>query len=67
LSGSPLGSPVTTALMLDFCERHGIAPVTELSPLSKANEALAHLAAGKARQGLRTTFSGLTHHFFLRF
>jgi alcohol/geraniol dehydrogenase (NADP+) len=49
LSGSPLGSPVTTALMLDFCERHGIAPVTELFPLSKANEALAHLAAGKAR------------------
>jgi alcohol/geraniol dehydrogenase (NADP+) len=49
LSGSPLGSPATTATMIDFCARHGIAPVTETFPLNQVNEALAHLEAGKAR------------------
>jgi uncharacterized zinc-type alcohol dehydrogenase-like protein len=49
MSGSPLGSPATTAEMLDFCARHGIAPVTETFPMTKVNEALAHLRAGKAR------------------
>lgn len=49
LSGSPLGSPVTTADMLAFCARHKIAPVTETFPLSKVNDALDHLRAGKAR------------------
>ena len=49
LSGSPLGSPATTADMLAFCARHGIAPVTETFPLSKVNDALAHVRAGKAR------------------
>lgn len=49
LSGSPLGSPATTRKMLDFCARHGIAPVTEHFPMSKVNDAVAHLAAGKAR------------------
>lgn len=49
LSGSPLGSPATTATMLDFCARHAIEPVTEMFPMSQVNEALAHLRAGKAR------------------
>ena len=49
VSGSPLGSPATTARMLDFCVRHGIEAVTEHFPLSRVNEALEHLAAGKAR------------------
>ncbi|MBH8566620.1 NAD(P)-dependent alcohol dehydrogenase [Nostoc sp. CENA67] len=49
LSGSPLGSPVTTADLLAFCARHKIGPVTETFPMSKVNEALAHLRAGKAR------------------
>jgi uncharacterized zinc-type alcohol dehydrogenase-like protein len=49
VSGSPLGSPTTTAAMLEFCVRHQIAPVTERFPLSKVNDALAHLRAGKAR------------------
>jgi alcohol/geraniol dehydrogenase (NADP+) len=49
ISGSPLGSPATTAKMLDFCSRHEIAPVTEMFPMSKVNEALEHLRAGKAR------------------
>ncbi|UCF67252.1 MAG: NAD(P)-dependent alcohol dehydrogenase [Acidobacteriota bacterium] len=49
VSGSPLGSPATTRRMLEFCSRHAIAPVTENFPMSEVNEALAHLASGKAR------------------
>lgn len=49
ISGSPLGSPATTGDMLEFCARHGIAPMVEKFPLSRVNEALAHLRAGKAR------------------
>jgi len=49
VSGSPLGSPATTTMMLDFCARHGIEAVTEHFPMSEANEALDHLRAGKAR------------------
>lgn len=49
VSASPLGSPATTAQMLDFCSRHAIAPVVETFPMSEANEAIEHLASGKAR------------------
>ncbi len=49
ISGSPLGSPATTAKMLAFCARHTIAPTIEKFPLSCVNEALEHLRAGKAR------------------
>ncbi|MFM8788898.1 MAG: NAD(P)-dependent alcohol dehydrogenase, partial [Chthoniobacterales bacterium] len=49
ISASPLGSPTTTADMLDFCARHNIAPVVEEFPMSKINDALAHLDSGKAR------------------
>lgn len=49
LSGSPLGSPATTQTMIDFCARHGIAPMVEEFPLSKANDAMARLHSGKAR------------------
>ncbi len=49
VGGSPLGSPATTAQMLEFCARHKIAPVTENFPLSRINAALDHLRAGKAR------------------
>lgn len=49
LSASPVGSPPTTARMLAFCARHDIAPVVEVFPLSRVNDALAHLRAGKAR------------------
>jgi len=48
-SGSPLGSPATTDIMLQFSARHGIAPTTETFAMSRANEALEHLRAGKAR------------------
>jgi uncharacterized zinc-type alcohol dehydrogenase-like protein len=49
ISGSPLGSPATVVKMLDFCARHRIAPVTEFFPMSRVNDALEHLRAGKAR------------------
>jgi len=49
ISGSPLGSPSTTAKMITFCARHGIAPTIETFPMSRVNEALEHLRAGKAR------------------
>ena len=49
ISGTPSGAPGVVATMLEFCARHGIKPVTEEFPMSKANEALAHLEAGKAR------------------
>lgn len=49
ISASPVGSPVTTATMLDFCARHEIAPVVEEFPMSKVNEAFDHLESGKAR------------------
>jgi uncharacterized zinc-type alcohol dehydrogenase-like protein len=35
--------------MIEFCARHQILPVTELFPMSRVNEALAHLRAGQAR------------------
>ena len=49
VSGSPTGAPVTISDMLEFAARHKIAPRVEHFPLTKANDALAHLAAGKAR------------------
>ena len=49
VSGSPLGSPETTRKMLEFCVQHDILPQTELFPMSKVNDALKHLKAGKAR------------------
>ena len=35
--------------MLEFCGTHDINAVTEHFPMSRANEALAHLHEGKAR------------------
>jgi alcohol/geraniol dehydrogenase (NADP+) len=49
VSGSPSGAPATVNAMLEFCARHGVAPVTEDFPMSHANEAFDHLKAGKAR------------------
>lgn len=49
ISGSPVGSPTRTATMLEFCARHGIAPAIEEFPMSRVNEAMEHLRAGKAR------------------
>jgi uncharacterized zinc-type alcohol dehydrogenase-like protein len=49
VSGSPLGSPATTGRMLEFCRRHAIKPQIETFPMSRVNDALEHLRAGKAR------------------
>ena len=49
VSGSPAGSPVAIATMLDFASRHNVAPQTEHFPMSQINEAFARLESGKAR------------------
>ncbi len=49
ITGSPTGSPSALDQMLDFSARHGVAPVTELFPMSRVNDALEHLRSGKAR------------------
>jgi uncharacterized zinc-type alcohol dehydrogenase-like protein len=49
ISGSPTGSPSMLSAMLDFAARHDIKPKVEHFPMSKVNEALAHLEQGKAR------------------
>lgn len=49
VTGSPSGAPGTVATMLEFCARHGIAPITEEFPLTKVNEAFERMEAGKAR------------------
>ena len=49
LSGSPLGSPATIRQMLDFCERHDIAPQIETMPMSRIDEAFQRLRDGKPR------------------
>jgi uncharacterized zinc-type alcohol dehydrogenase-like protein len=49
IGGSPVGSPSTQVQMLDLAARHGVAPITESFPMSKANEALDRLRSGKLR------------------
>ena len=49
VSGSPVGGPATNRRMLRFFARHDIRPRVEVFPMSKANEALAHLRAGRPR------------------
>lgn len=49
ISGSPLGSPATTAKMLDFCARHQIAPLVEEFPMAEVNAALDRLEHGSPR------------------
>ncbi len=49
IGASPTGGPAVILSMLEFCTRHQIGPLVEEYPLSKVNEALEHLDAGKAR------------------
>jgi uncharacterized zinc-type alcohol dehydrogenase-like protein len=49
VSGSPTGAPAIMSSMLDFAARHDIVPQVEHFPLNKVNDAIEHLAAGKAR------------------
>lgn len=52
LGGSPVGSPATIVKMLEFAQRHKIAPVTETFPMSRINEAFERLHSGKTRYRL---------------
>jgi alcohol/geraniol dehydrogenase (NADP+) len=52
ISGSPLGSPATTAKMLDFAARHKIEPIIEIFEFDQVNEAIERLHSGKARYRL---------------
>ena len=49
VSSLPTCGTATMATMLDFAARHNIALQVEHFPMSKVNEAIEHLAAGKAR------------------
>ena len=49
VSGSPTGSRGAIDAMLEFAARHKVEPQTEHFPMSKVNEAMDHLRAGKAR------------------
>jgi uncharacterized zinc-type alcohol dehydrogenase-like protein len=49
VSGSPTGSRSAIDAMLAFAARHQVTPQTEHFPMSKVNDAMAHLRAGKAR------------------
>ena len=49
VSGSPTGSRNAIDAMLNFAARHQVMPQTEHYPMSKVNEAMEHLRAGKAR------------------
>ncbi|WP_420992108.1 NADPH-dependent aldehyde reductase Ahr [Cupriavidus sp. 30B13] len=48
LSASPSGARSSLDKMLRFAARHRIAPRVEHFPMSKVNDAIAHLEAGKA-------------------
>ena len=49
VSGSPVGSPETIAVMLDFAHQHGVKPIIEKFKFDQVNEALDHLRSGKAK------------------
>ncbi len=49
VAGSPTGSASELRQMIQFAARVGVEPITETYPMSKINEAIAHMRAGKAR------------------
>jgi uncharacterized zinc-type alcohol dehydrogenase-like protein len=52
ISGSPLGSPATTAKMLEFAARHKIQPTIETFKFDQVNDAMEKLRNGKPRYRL---------------
>ena len=48
VSASPLGSPNSMAVMLEFAARHHIEPMVETYPMDKVNDAMEKLRSGKA-------------------
>jgi uncharacterized zinc-type alcohol dehydrogenase-like protein len=57
ISGSPVGSPATIKQMLTFAAKHKIAPQVEYFPFDRVNDAIQHLADGKARYRVVLTSS----------
>jgi len=49
VGGSAVAPPVIMQRMLEFCGRHGIAPMTDNFTMADCNEGLQHLRDGKAR------------------
>ncbi len=49
VAGSSTGAPATMAKMLEFSARHHITPEVEHFPMSKVNDAISYLEAGKPR------------------
>ena len=49
ISSSPVGSPAVIAQMLDFAERHDIAPKVEVFDMTDVNKAIEHLENGSPR------------------
>ncbi|NNU17357.1 NAD(P)-dependent alcohol dehydrogenase [Parvularcula sp. ZS-1/3] len=49
MGGSSLAPPVIMQRMLEFCGRHGIAPMTETFSMKDCNDGMDHLRDGKAR------------------
>ena len=49
ITGSLIGNPTMMRAMLSFAQRHGIAPVVELMPMSQVNQAIERVKANKAR------------------
>lgn len=52
VSASPVGSPATTAKMLEFAARHRIQPTIETFEFSQVNDAMEKLRNGKPRYRL---------------
>ena len=52
LSASPLGSPNSMGIMLEFAARHQIEPMVEVYPMDKVNDAMEKLRLGKPRYRL---------------
>ncbi|GGY51120.1 NADPH-dependent aldehyde reductase Ahr [Parvularcula lutaonensis] len=49
VGGSGLAPPVIMQRMLEFCGRHGIAPITDRFSMDDCNDGMQHLRDGKAR------------------
>lgn len=49
VTGSSTGSPATLRQLMKFAARKNIRPQVEVYPMSKINDAIAHLHSGKAR------------------
>ena len=49
VSGSATGNPFELRKLMKFAGRSKVAPITELFPMSKINDAIQHVRDGKAR------------------